>query len=238
MGVYKDMFKMARGVIYNARSEKVLAEKLYDLSSDKGVLIGMGMNLDFQADGNRFKSKFSQFGADPYILYAGRKDEGKNIKVLIDYFCAYKKTFGGPLKLVLIGGGQIHIPVEHLNHDVFDLGFVSPQEKWDAYAGALVLCNPSLNESFSIVMMESWLAGAPVLVHERCAVTRDHCVSSQGGLYFKSFEDFIGCLNFFLENHDKRARMARNGAEYVKVNFTWPKVIEKYSNLFDQMEFV
>jgi alcohol dehydrogenase (cytochrome c) len=36
--------------------------------------------------------------------------------------------------------------------------------KYDAYAGANLLCQPSLHESFSIVLMEAWLAETPVLV--------------------------------------------------------------------------
>ena len=32
-------------------------------------------------------------------------------------------------------------------------------------AGALAFCHPSVNESFGIVLLESWLARTPALVH-------------------------------------------------------------------------
>ena len=40
-------------------------------------------------------------------------------------------------------------------------------------AAASLLCQPSHNESFSLVIMESWLCGRPVLVSSQCAVTKD-----------------------------------------------------------------
>ena len=68
------------------------------------------------------------------------------------------------LKLVLIGGGDINIP-EDIKDKVVDLGFLDIQDKYDACAGSVCLCQPSKNESFSIVIMESWLCERPVLVN-------------------------------------------------------------------------
>ncbi len=70
------------------------------------------------------------------------------------------RTRSSPLKLVLIGAGGVRVP-ERLGRDVLDLGFVPAQDKLDAYAAALALCQPSLLESFSIVMMEAWLGRRP-----------------------------------------------------------------------------
>ena len=234
MTIFKEMFRGVRGVIFNSKSEQVLAQKLFDVSPERGALIGMGMDIEKRGDGSRFKNKFN---LGSYLLYAGRKDEGKNVDLLINYFSAFKENFGTELKLVLIGGGSVDIPVRYRGKEILDLGFVSSEDKWDAYAGAVALCNPSLNESFSIVLMEAWIAGTPVLVHGGCQVTRDHCVSSQGGLFFENFPDFVGCLEYLLENPEKRSKMASNGARYVEENFSWPRVLEKYKTAFKQWNF-
>ena len=55
---------------------------------------------------------------------------------------------------MLIGGGELEIPTE-IKNDVYDLGFVDLQDKYDAYGAATLLCQPSKNESFSFVIMES-----------------------------------------------------------------------------------
>jgi glycosyltransferase involved in cell wall biosynthesis len=146
---------------------------------------------------------------------------------LVDFFCRFKSRNPSDLQLVLLGDGAIKIPSEHRN-DVRDLGFVPAQDKRNGLAAALALCQPSVNESFSLALMESWLLRTPVLVHESCAVTREHCLASSGGLYFTSFEEFSGCLEYFLEHDDARTRMGWNGRAYVLANYTWSRVVQKY----------
>jgi glycosyltransferase involved in cell wall biosynthesis len=224
LGIYKPVFEQARGVILHTRAELALARRLYPLRDDAARLLGEGVDTDLAADGTRFQQKYR---LDRFLLYAGRKDAGKNVPLLIDYFCRYKQLYPGNLKLVLIGDGTASVPSGHAD-DVVDLGFIPAQDKYDAYAASLALCQPSLNESFSRVIMESWLAARPVLVHERCAVTRDHCLASNGGLYFDSFTDFLGCLDYLQENAERASRMARNGRQYVLANYSWDRIVKKY----------
>ena len=222
--IYKTMFENVKGIIYHASPEKVLANRLYNLSNKQTVL-GEGIDMDFAYEPDRFREKYGI--KNDFILYAGRKEAGKNVPLLIDFFCRYKKHKKNELKLVLIGSGTIKIPSENKN-DIIDLGFVPLQDKYDAYAAATFLCQPSLNESFSIVIMESWLCKSPVLVHGDCAVTKDHCIKCNGGLYFNDYYEFEGCLDFYLENPETRKIMAENGMSYVVGNFSWNKVVEKY----------
>lgn len=224
LDIYKTMFENVKGIIFHAFPEKVLANRLYNLSNKQTVL-GEGIDMDFAYEPERFREKYGI--KNDFILYAGRKEAGKNVPLLIDFFCKYKKHNKNELKLVLIGSGTIEIPSENKN-DILDLGFVPLQDKYDAYAAATFLCQPSLNESFSIVIMESWLCKSPVLVHGDCAVTKDHCIKCNGGLYFNDYYEFEGCLDFYMENPETRKIMAENGMSYVVGNFSWNKIVEKY----------
>jgi glycosyltransferase involved in cell wall biosynthesis len=234
MECFGEMFRAVRGAIYHAPAEKRLAERLYGLPSHAGAVVGGGIDEVTEASAARFHAKY---GRAPFLLYAGRKDSGKNVPLLVDYFCHYKNRFGGKLRLILIGNGDVEIPIAHRNRDVLDLGFVSRQEKHDAYAAALALCQPSLMESFSIVTLEAWTAGCPALVHRDCEVTREHCEASQGGLAFGSFAEFAACLRYWERHPDLRARMGRNGAEYVRRNFTWGPILEKYLATLNEKGF-
>lgn len=222
--IYQPIFEQARGIILHTPAEKALAQRLYALRDGAARLLGEGVDARFVADPLRFRRKYA---VDRFLLYAGRKDAGKNVPLLVDYFCRYKDHFPGDLKLVLIGDGSLSIPAGH-EHEVRDLGFVPVQDKHDAYAASLALCQPSLKESFSLVIMEAWLAGRPVLVHERCPVTRDHCMASNGGLFFDSFIDFVGCLDYLQEEEGRARRLARNGRRYVLANYTWERMVKKY----------
>jgi glycosyltransferase involved in cell wall biosynthesis len=165
---------------------------------------------------------------DPFILCVGRKAPEKNTPLLVEYFARYRLTHPDRrMKLVLIGGGGVRIP-ERVGKDVLDLGFVPPQEKSDAYAAALALCQPSLLESFSIVIMEAWLSGVPVLVHGDCPVTREHCLASSGGLFFGEYFEFVEALELLLGDGRLRERLAASGRAYVLANYTWDRVTDNY----------
>lgn len=164
---------------------------------------------------------------NPYILYMGRLEEGKNLPLLYDYMMRYANA-GGGVRLVTIGSGSYTPPP----HPAFDhRGFVTEDEKARLLAGALATCQPSLFESFSLVMMESWLAKRPSLVHEGCAVTRGHVTRAKGGLYFGTYGDFSRALDWLLANPNLAARMGRNGRSYVERNFTWPAVLDRFETM-------
>ncbi|HBN09146.1 MAG TPA: hexosyltransferase [Cyanobacteria bacterium UBA8530] len=228
------IFRQAKGVIFHSEAEMRLAAKLYELKPESMALLGEGIDADFHGDANRFQKKY---GLRDFILYAGRKDELKNVPLLIDYFGKFlqnpQRSKERDAKLVLIGSGQVSVP-EKLKKHVLDLGFVSDADRADAYAASLVLCQPSIHESFSLPLMESWLAGRPVLVNSACAVTRQHCEASGGGLSFFDCREFEESLEFLLEDSDTRRKMGERGKKYVLENYRWEKVMQRYLQTFSR----
>ncbi len=87
---------------------------------------------------------------------------------------------------------------------------------------------PSVNESLSIVIMESWLAGRPVVVHARCAVTSHHAKRSQGGLAFGTYFEFEEILNVLLEQRELGNRLAKNGRAYVLGELSWSSCLARF----------
>lgn len=229
MNIYKEMFESVNGIIFLSEPEMRLAEKLFNLK--KRVVLGGGIDIDIKYEAKRFREKYGI--NDEFILYAGRRELGKNVPTLIDYFCRYNEKNNNNLKLILIGSGNVNIPKRYKNC-ILDLGFVPIQDKYDAYAASTVLCQPSINESFSIVIMESWLCEIPVLVHAKCDVTKDHCIKSNGGLYFSDFEEFEECINFYLQNQYIGKKMGIKGKNYVVNNYNWDNIMNAYKNIFQE----
>lgn len=235
MQIYRELYSQVAGMIFNAKPELELTEQYYDLNHMQKIVMGIGMDVDLHADPDGFREKFAL--PEKFILYAGRKDIGKNVHTLIQYFGEYKKRNPEQdLKLVLIGGGEIAIP-ESLKTSgaVIDLGFVDIQDKYNAYGAAELLCQPSKNESFSLVIMESWLCGRPVLVHDKCAVTKNFVREAQGGLYFDNYFEFESCVNYILEHPEIANRMGHNGGDYVRSHFDWEVITEKYREFFERI---
>ena len=234
--IFKRVFPKAAGMVFNAEPEAVLAERVFRFSESgtKTVTMGIGMDTDIKPDPDSFRKKY---GIDsPFILYAGRKEVGKNVHTLIKYFDEFLKRNGSDLKLVLIGGGNIDIPKSRIDDkSIIDLGFVSAQDKYDACGAAALMCQPSLYESFSLVIMESWLCGRPVLVSDACEVTKNFARVSAGGLYFKDYFEFEGCVRYILEHPDVAAQMGENGRNYVLSHFNWDVIVNKYLEFFEDV---
>lgn len=231
--LFRQAYIQARGIIYNAMPEMELANKVYDFTTTEQICMGIGMDTNICADADAFRKAYRI--QKPFLLYAGRKDAGKNVHTLLRYFAEYKQRHGdSDLQLVLIGGGSIEIPAS-VRDDVYDLGFVSRQDKYDAMAAAELLCQPSHNESFSLVIMESWLCGRPVLVHSQCAVTRDFARRANGGLYFRNYFEFEGCVQYILTHPEQARTMGQNGGAFVRENFDWDVIVEKYRAFFAKL---
>lgn len=229
---FKEVYSKVAGMMFNASPEEELTRRVYDISGVKAETMGLGVDTELTYDAARFREKYHI--TEPFILYAGRKDAGKNIYTLLDYYQEYRYRRKTDMKLVLLGGGDIRIPRE-LKAYVIDLGFVPIQDKYDAYAAAELLCQPSKHESFSYVIMESWLCERPVLVHRECNVTQNFAATSNGGLYFENYFEFEGAVDYIV-NHPKEAHiMALQGKRYVKENFAWDVMIEKYKRYFSEL---
>ncbi|MGH7320757.1 MAG: glycosyltransferase family 4 protein [Candidatus Rokuibacteriota bacterium] len=230
----EQVLRAVRGVCFHVPAERALGETIAGEPRDTFFLVGEGVDsVTTAGDSARFRRKYRI--DDPFLLYAGRKVREKNTLLLLDYFARYRLTHPDrPLKLVLVGPGDVRIP-DRLSDDVRDLGVVPAADRQDAYAAALALCQPSLLESFSIVLMEAWLAGTPVLVHGDCAVTREHCLASNGGLFFREYFEFVEAVELLLADAALRERLAAKGRAYVLANFTWERVIANYLDMFHRV---
>jgi len=216
----REMLERGPALLFNSEPESRLAEHLFDLSGTSRIVLGEGIELGGVAS-ERAPEKV------PFLLYAGRKDSGKNVPLLLHYFSHFKKRHPSDLRLVLIGAGD---PIEQ--EDCVDLGFVSVPSKLALLRDAVCVCQPSLNESFSKVIMEAWLMETPVLVHDACDVTKHHVVRSRGGLYFQDYFDFEVGLEYLLEHPEQRRQMGCDGKAYVESNYLWTTVLDRFEDWF------
>ena len=227
MAIYGHMFSLIEKAFFLTMTEKQLAEKLFPNEINKFKFCGLGLDVNIRGKKGSFNRKY---GIGKFILCAGRKDSTKNTPELIDFFDRFQRKTKSSLKLVLVGPGEVDLPD---NPNIIDLGFLSKEDKYNAMADALFLCNPSHNESFSIVVMESWLCESPVLVSGDCSVTKDHVLLSNGGLFYNDYYSFFECLHYYETHQSEAIQMAKNGKEYVVQNFNWPIVVQNYLNILN-----
>lgn len=222
MSLVQNMLAGARGLLFNSPGERRLAARLLGVE-DPGPVVGMGFRPR-ETDPAAFRDRAPVRG--DFVLYAGRREQGKNTPLLIEYFRRFAAERPGLASLVLLGAGAVEVPAE-ASHLIFDLGRATEQEKWDAYAAASVFCQPSVNESLSIVLLESWLAGTPALVNRACDVTREHVAASGGGLCFDGYDEFAEALLMLLSDDARAAALGEAGRAYVASEYNWDSVISR-----------
>ena len=229
--VMADMFRRVRGFLFNSEPEQALATRLYGLSPKQGAVVGMGLT-PFEADGKSFISRHGITA--PYVMYSGRREGGKGTPILTAYLQAFRQRTGRDIRLVCTGSGPIDAPPE-LWPFITDLGFVSDQEKHDAMAGAEVFIHPSTFESLGIVLLESFLAGTPALVHAGSEVLQWQCRKSRAGLWFRNYPEFEEALQILLRDEELRDAMGRFGREYVISQYAWPVVEARFQKALDTL---
>lgn len=228
---FDTLFQMPKALFYLTVEEKKFVERKFrnERIINNDGYGGSGVEVPDTIDSQFCKNKY---GIDNYMVYAGRIDEAKGCKELFDYFLRYKKENQNDLKLVMMGKPVIPIPK---SDDIVSLGFVSDQEKFDVMSGAKFLIMPSPFESLSIVVLEAMTLSVPVVVNGRCDVLKGHCVRSNGGLYYKSYYEFEGCVNYMLTHPDTAAGMGANGRKYVDANYTWEKITNRFIDIVERV---
>ena len=111
-------------------------------------------------------------------------------------------------------------------------GMLSDIERVQALEAATVVVCPSPYESLSLLALEALAVGTPILVNARSEVLVEHCVRSNGGLYYADKDEFIACMTLLFSDARLRAALGRNGRDYVRKNYRWDVVLAKYERLF------
>jgi len=156
----QENFLESGALFFNSTGEYELAKRLYGPSIiSKAAIVYEGVEVAIAEN--------VEYGR--YLLYLGRRDEGKNVHLLIESFDAFIEESGSDLQLLIAGVGEL--PVTPRHPQIKDLGLVSDTKKEKLLSGCLALVNPSENESFSRVIFESWYTRKPVLVHRSCLAT-------------------------------------------------------------------
>jgi glycosyltransferase involved in cell wall biosynthesis len=212
--VFREVFAAAHGMVFQTDAERALVHSCFAPRAAHEIVLGLGVDEPPRPGDPGRRA--------PFLLYVGRVEDGKGTRLLADVFAKYKASHPGPLELVLAGVVN-QAPPEH--PDIAVLGPVSEDEKHALMAGCVAFVQPSYYEAFSLVVMEAWMAGAPVIVNGACAPLLEHVERSGGGLVFTDDATFDAAVSQVVTRRDE---LARRGRAYVQRNFGWPRVIERY----------
>jgi glycosyltransferase involved in cell wall biosynthesis len=227
LGIFRTFFHEPRGIVYLTPEEQALVE---DASGNHGVpsvVIGSGLNLPRPDPALDFRAKHRL--ERPFLLYVGRVDRNKGCVTLFAYFRKFLEETKADVDLVLAGRSVIPVPDDpHVRH----VGFITEEEKVAALRQARLLVMPSPYESLSIVTLEAWKLGVPVLANARCKVLAGQCLRSHGGLFYHGYAEFAEALRLLLGSPDLARQIGEQGREFVEREYSWDVVESKLDDLF------
>jgi glycosyltransferase involved in cell wall biosynthesis len=254
LGIYRDVFSSAAGLVWNTDVERRFVSSMFHLRAMVEDVVGCGVDLpdiealdgaaapsDAPPDGreplpphlegpaNAFKRRHRIHG--PFALYGGRIDPGKGCEELLEYFQAFIRD-GGDATLMLMGVKLMPLPEDPR---VRFAGILPEEERLHALEAATVVVVPSPYESLSLLALESFAVGTPVLANARADVLVDHCRRSNAGLFYADRWEFGEALKLLLRDANLRATLGKNGRAYIHRNYRWSIVLSKYERLFTRM---
>jgi glycosyltransferase involved in cell wall biosynthesis len=212
--IWPIVYGRAGGIWYHSEEEKKFAEAELGLNHPGGECIGTWLDTQSLGDGHRGRQLVG--GERPYLVYCGRFSQEKDLPTLLDFARRYNDAKPGQFHFVFLGEGSIKIPDADWAKN---LGYVEEAVKRDLLAGATALIQLSRYESLSLVALEAWVQGTPVLADRRCPALAGHLRRCGGGQAIDSFESFAAALDDLWENSDAWQNRGRQGQEYVRDNY-------------------
>lgn len=227
LGIMKPLFHAPRGLVYLTPEEQALVEDASGNQALPSVVIGSGLNLPEADPTLDFRARHGL--ARPFLLYVGRIDKNKGCVTLFAYFRKFREETGADVDLVLAGRSVVKVPDDpHIRH----VGFISEEEKVAALSQCALLVIPSPYESLSVITLEAWKLGVPVLANARCKVLMGQCLRSNGGFFYHGYAEFAEGLRLLLASPELRATLGRQGREYVEREYSWDTIDAKMEDLF------
>ena len=230
LGMFGPVFRGVRGIMYNSHEEQALIQAVSGNQRVPGVVVGVGSEIPPRVEPERARRAFDLH--EPFVVYVGRIDANKGCAELFDYFARYLQQSGRSLTLVLIGTPVLEIPSHpRIRH----LGYLSDRDKFDTIAASAALIMPSYYESLSMVALEAWALGRPVIANARCDVLLGQCRRSHAGLYYDNALEFAGAVDAVLDEPGLAAALGRQGREYFSRHYAWPVIERKYLDMFARL---
>jgi glycosyltransferase involved in cell wall biosynthesis len=198
-------------VIYNG-----VVPQLFDLTTDTG--------LD--------KRRYNIGPLDPTVLFCGRLAWQKGPDLLIEAIPSILRS-NANAKFIFVGDGDMRGGLESrarqlgVANAVRFLGYRNGEELIHLFKLADVVCVPSRNEPFGIVVIEAWSAHKPVVVTQ-IGGPAEYVEHEINGLkIYPKPDSIVWGVSMMFSDFDRARRMGHNGRKAVEERFTWDIIVEQ-----------
>jgi glycosyltransferase involved in cell wall biosynthesis len=231
LSIYEPVFHAPRAIAFNTEEERAMVHARFRNERVPNDILGVGVEVPEDRDADRFRQKTGIEG--PVILYIGRIVESKGCRELFAHWERWRAAEPDrKITLVLIGQPEMAIPKRD---DVVHLGVVSEQEKYDALEAAAALVVPEVLSSMSMVTLEAWACGRPVICDAASPVVWGMARRARAGLAYRDAAELGEICAMLADDPALGARLGDAGRVFVGRTYTWPRIVQTYLDMFAEV---
>lgn len=225
-----------------SKSLKGEVQWLYNVPSNKIEIVRNGITPQkyfMKVGPGRIKEKYGIHPLAPTILFTGRLVYQKGTDLLVE---AIPKILDDrwDAKFIIAGDGEIR---DSLEQRVKDLkvdsavrfpGFVDYWRYIELINACDIVCIPSRNEPFGLVLLEAWSTGRPCVVTDVGGLGEMVENFVDGIKVHASPESIAWGVNYLLNNPEEMKKISENCRRKV-FKFTWDEPVEKLLNIYNSL---
>lgn len=234
---------IANRVICVSESLRKEVQWLYSVPTDKTSAIYNGVDVrpfDVEVDTRSVRNRLGVGLEEPCILFAGRLAWQKGPDLLVEAMPGVLRRHP-QTKFVFAGEGDMRAGLE-ARVDAMGgtaatrfVGYHSGASLVGLFKTADVICVPSRNEPFGIVILEAWSATKPVMA-TRTGGPGEFVRHQETGWTVPTDVDAISAgLDAVLSDEDHAGRMGRNGRREAETRFSWNNIAGQTESVYEMI---
>lgn len=217
---------------------------LYRVPDYKMRMVYNGVNcerFDGFIDPGPVRAGYGVGPLDPMVLFAGRLSTQKGPDILLEAVPGIL-GFRPDAKIVFAGDGDMRGQLEKrahqlgVAHAVRFLGALGPNGALtDLFKSTDVLCVPSRNEPFGVVVLEAWAAGKPVVATHNGGPRHFIEHGTNGYLVYDHPGSVCWGITSVFGNFDHARWMGERGRVKAAYGFSWDAIAEQTEHIYHEI---
>ncbi len=231
LSIYEPVFHTPRVIAYNTEEERAIVRRRFHNERVPSDIMGVGVDVPADRSPERFRERSGIEG--PFVLYIGRIVESKGCRDLFERWARWRAA-EPERRVTLVLAGHPEMPIPRRD-DVVHLGVVSEEEKFDAITACTALVVPEVLSSMSMVTLEAWACGRPVICDPRSAVVWGMTRRAGAGFAQRDAAELGEIVGMLCDDPALADRLGAQGAAFVARTYTWPRIVETYLDMFAEV---
>ncbi len=233
--------KRAAAIHFTSEAER--ERSLYPVDVPTAILpLGINLNDYILPPSGRFKKRYPQLKDKRIILFLGRVNFKKGLDLLIQAFNEIVQKI--PSAHCVIAGPDDEgygkklrnlIEQKKVQGHITFVDFVDEKDKLELLGDSEIFCLPSRQENFGIAMIEAMAAGLPVVISDQVNLSHEIKLAGAGLITSLDSKELTSVLLELLNNDQLRTSMIQNGKAFVKENYQWQSVAQKWLETYETL---